>query len=269
MSPTTATQTTLVRLRQLQWRSLLFWSAAPLVSFLVMVIFRKQIYLDVRQLMTLLHGGDLKSKQNTAKLARFKKVLFESIKDLKSHDAQLRKEGKLLIAELNPSNGSNFEYYPRGSKVIAVEAEPVFEKVFAARQHEFPFANIKIERFLHARPEALEGIEDGSIDVVVGTLVCCSVDDLAVTMREIKRVLATGGRYYFLEHEQYQDPSWGYSIQKAVNPIWRACNDGCNVSRRVGEVIEYVGFRCVAMKKYHPAEIPYLMRPLIVGYATK
>ncbi|XP_022695064.1 methyltransferase-like protein 7A isoform X2 [Varroa jacobsoni] len=228
-----------------------------------------EVRLGVRQIMALLYGEDLKSKQNTTKLARFKKVLFENLKDLKSHDAQLRKDGRLYIVELNPSTGSNFEFYPRGSKVVIVETELMFEQLYKKKQHEFPFSHIKVERFIQGRPESLKDLPDASVDVVVATLVCCSVENLAVSMREIKRVLAKGGRYYFLEHEQYQDPSWGYSIQKAVNPIWKMCNDGCNVSRRIGEVIEYVGFHSVTMKKYHPAEIPFLMRPLVVGFATK
>ena len=41
------------------------------------------------------------------------------------------------------------------------------------------------------------------------------------------------------------------------------------LSRQVSEVIEYVGFRATNVKKYFPAEIPFLIRPLIVGYATK
>lgn len=55
--------------------------------------------------MALLYGEDLKSKQNTTKLARFKKVLFENLKDLKSHDAQLRKDGeRRFLVETAPNS---------------------------------------------------------------------------------------------------------------------------------------------------------------------
>ena len=43
-------------------------------------------------------------------------------------------------------------------------------------------------------------IEDGSIDVVLSTLVLCSVADSQVVDRDIHRVLKPGGRFVFLEH---------------------------------------------------------------------
>lgn len=94
-----------------------------------------------------------------------------------------------------PGTSSNIEYFPKGSKVIAVEPEPVFEKLFSERKHEVSFSHVKLERFVHAYPESLEGLPDNSVDVVVATLVCCSVDRLDFTMREIKRVLARVSRY--------------------------------------------------------------------------
>lgn len=174
--------------------------------------------------MAIVHGEDLKSKQSVTKLARFKKVLFESLKDHESAIPELRKEGeqvtgrganamrkksenitcpdrnkfslwnfrfpgKLLIAELMPNTSSNIEYFPRGSRVIAVEPEPIFEKIYNERKHEISFNHVKLDRFVNARPESLEGIADNSVDVVVATLVCCSVERLDFTMREIKRVL--------------------------------------------------------------------------------
>ncbi|XP_003740754.2 methyltransferase-like protein 7A [Galendromus occidentalis] len=259
-------KTALSQVKFLQKRPALLWTA-PLIGFVAAIILRKQVRLGGRQILSLLHGENLKTKQNAQKLARFKKVLFEDIREVVSSDPKLRSEGKIRILELSPGTGTNVEFYPRGSKLISYENDGVFEKYYQEHRHEFP--HVQVEKFLKGSPENMSELEDESVDVIIGTLVCCSVEDIALTMREIKRVLAKGGKYYFVEHEQYPDKSWGYSIQKAVNPLWRVCNDGCNVSRRVSEVIEYVGFRAVNQKRYLPAEIPFLIRPLIVGYAVK
>ena len=42
-------------------------------------------------------------------------------------------------------------------------------------------------------------IEDASMDVVIGTLVMCSVLDVELAMQQVKRVLKPGGRYIFIE----------------------------------------------------------------------
>ena len=47
--------------------------------------------------MNLLYGENLKTKQNAQKLARFKKVLFEDIKEVVSSDPKLRAEGRFEI----------------------------------------------------------------------------------------------------------------------------------------------------------------------------
>jgi len=44
------------------------------------------------------------------------------------------------------------------------------------------------------------GVADNSIDVVVMTLVLCTVEDQTKTLLEVQRVLKPGGKMFYMEH---------------------------------------------------------------------
>ena len=55
-----------------------------------------------------------------------------------------------------------------------------------------------MERFVVGMAEDMKDIADGSIDVVVSTLVLCSVRSIEKTMKEIQRVLVPVDIYDYL-----------------------------------------------------------------------
>lgn len=84
--------------------------------------------------------------------------------------------------------GGNFEFFPPNSRLTVVEPNAFFEPMFYERQSKFP--SLKMERFVLAKAEDMKDIEDGSIDIVVSTLVLCSVESVEKTLSEVERVLA-------------------------------------------------------------------------------
>lgn len=72
--------------------------------------------------------------------------------------------------------------------MTVIEPNAFFEPMFFERQGKYPA--LKMERFVVAKAEDMKDIEDNSIDVVVSTLVLCSVDSVEQTLKEVHRIIA-------------------------------------------------------------------------------
>ena len=86
------------------------------------------------------------------------------------------------------SIGANFEFFPPNSKLTVVEPNAFFEPFFYQNQSKYP--TVKMEKFVLGKAEDMKGVADNSIDVVVSTLVLCSVENVKQTLKEVQRVLA-------------------------------------------------------------------------------
>ncbi len=117
-----------------------------------------------------------------------KRQHFDSMKNHQSADPELRKKGALRVLEIGPGPGYNFEFYPKNCELTVVEVNGHFRDQFFAKQVDHP--QIKLDRFIVGFAEDMKGIPDNSIDIVVSTMVLCSVRDVDKALKEIKRVLA-------------------------------------------------------------------------------
>ena len=85
--------------------------------------------------------------------------------------------------------GTNLEFYPTGSRLHCVDPNQSFE-VFFRRECVQRAAHLHPEiRFVVERGESMPSVADQSVDVVVSTLVMCSVTHLDQMLREVRRVL--------------------------------------------------------------------------------
>ncbi|XP_070927819.1 thiol S-methyltransferase TMT1A isoform X3 [Macaca nemestrina] len=95
--------------------------------------------------------------------------------------------GKLSLLEVGCGTGANFRFYPPGCRVTCIDPNPNFEKFLiksiAENRH------LQFERFVIAAGENMHQVADGSVDVVVCTLVLCSVKNQEQILREVCRVL--------------------------------------------------------------------------------
>ena len=117
-----------------------------------------------------------------------KRKHFDSMKSHVSADPELKKKGVIRILEIGAASGYNFEFYPAGSELTVVEVNPFFEKQFFEKQKEHP--HIVMKRFVVGFAESMKDVEDNSIDIVVSTMVLCSVRSIEGALNEILRVLA-------------------------------------------------------------------------------
>ena len=168
------------------------------------------------------------------------------------------------LVEIGPGTGANFRHYPRGTRVIAIEPNPCMHERLKRRA-----AKHGIELDLRGlRGEALD-LPDASADLVVGTLVLCTVDDPERVLAEVRRVLRPGGRFVFVEHIAAEAGSGLRRVQEAVHGAWHWCFEGCNTQRETDRLIEAAGFREVRMEHYR-LRSPFLpVNPQIAGVAVK
>lgn len=72
---------------------------------------------------------------------------------------------------------------------------------------------------------------DRTFDAVICSAVLCSVADQNAALRELRRVLRPGGSLVFFEHVGSAQGTWSRRVQRAIAPLSRAFDHGCDPSR--------------------------------------
>jgi len=82
---------------------------------------------------------------------------------------------------------------------------------------------------------------DSFFDTVVCTFTLCSVQDPALVLSEIRRILRPQGRALFLEHGRAPDVGvarW----QDRIEPVWKRMAGGCHLTRPISDAVSKAGF---------------------------
>ncbi|TVU28494.1 hypothetical protein EJB05_20013, partial [Eragrostis curvula] len=196
-------------------------------------------------------------KSYEAEIAGYKAKLF----------SQLMATGKNIL-ELGVGTGPNFKYYAssNGVNIIGVDPNKHMEDYArtAAVSAGLPLSNFTFKRGV---AESLPA-EDNSMDVVIGTLVLCSVSNIEMALKEINRVLKPGGLYLFIEHVAAPDDSFLRFVQGALDPLQQFVADGCHLTRKTGENIRDVGFSNLTLDSVRLSNA-YIISPHVYGVACK
>ncbi len=144
------------------------------------------------------------------------------------------------VVELGPGPGPNLPLLPAGIRWIGIEPNGFMHGTLAARMREHG-----ISGEIRGAGAAATGLPDGSVDVVISTLVLCTVPDPKAALREVLRILKPGGRFLFSEHVAAEPGSWLRLAQKLVRPFWILCGDGCRPDRDTLGAIREAGFASV------------------------
>jgi ubiquinone/menaquinone biosynthesis C-methylase UbiE len=112
-------------------------------------------------------------------------------------------------------------------------------------------------------------VADGSFDFAVSTLVCCSVDDLHASLREIRRILRPGGSLVFLEHVAAEPGTSRRRWQNWLTPLWRKIAGNCHLNRETERAIVDCGFEITQITRESMRKAPPFVRPTIRGIAIK
>ncbi|MCV7125058.1 class I SAM-dependent methyltransferase [Mycobacterium lacus] len=168
--------------------------------------------------------------------------------------------GRLLMVGLGP--GTDLKFVPPAvTSVAAVEPVAAFRRMASrlARRH-----GVAVD-IVDGTGESIP-FPDNSFDSVHIGLVLCSVDDVAATLGEIRRVLVPGGRLVVLEHVRGEGAMGRF--QDVVAKPWSWLASGCHPNRRTIDAIAAAGFDTSGLRSIPRTLVPPPCTPHLQGIAT-
>ena len=142
------------------------------------------------------------------------------------------------VLEVGIGSGLNLPFYGPGVRhLYALEPSPELRRMAGRRTGEAGFGVEFLDRSAEEIP-----LERASVDTVVTTWTLCTIPDAARALAEMKRVLKPGGTLLFVEHGLAPDArvqKW----QHRLNPLWNRIGGGCNLDRKIDDLIARSGFR--------------------------
>ena len=170
------------------------------------------------------------------------------------------------VLEIGAGTGANLACYgPDVRRLVLAEPEPRMRArlearlAAAGRNGHAEVADAAAEKLPFA---------DGTFDVVVATLVLCSVADPRAALAEIHRVLRPGGCFVFLEHVAAGDAArlrW----QHRVEPVWKRLADNCHLTRQTEQLIVQAGFGIEDITRESMRKAMPVARPTVRGVARR
>ena len=155
-------------------------------------------------------------------------------------------QGRVL--EIGLGTGLNLPFYDTGrvSELVGVEPSLTMHHLAMKRSRA---AGIPVE-LVGIGAERLP-LADHVFDTVVSTYTLCTIPDPVLALREVRRVLAPGGRLLFSEHGRAPDESvrkW----QTRIQPVWGKFSGGCHLGRDIPAILKEAGFDAQVQSMYIP-----------------
>lgn len=170
------------------------------------------------------------------------------------------------VLEIGAGTGANLACYgPDVRRLVLAEPEPRMRAQLQARVD--ATARTLRAEVVDTPGEGL-GQPDQAFDVVVGTLVLCSVTDPRAALAEVRRVLRPGGRFVFLEHVASDDATrrrW----QQRIEPVWKRLADNCHLTRPTEQLIVDAGFNLEWTRRESMRKAMPVIRPTVRGVARR
>jgi len=151
------------------------------------------------------------------------------------------------ILELGVGTGANMPYYPKASKVTAIDLS---EQMLKRAKRRAEKAGISVDlRLMDAENLTFPA---NSFDLAVTTFVFCSVPDPVQGLRELGRVVVPEGDIWLMEHVRVDKPIIG-PLMDMLNPLVVRLM-GAHINRQTVENVKRAGLQIV--------NVEYLMGPL-------
>ncbi len=145
------------------------------------------------------------------------------------------------VLEVGAGTGANLRYY-NWSKVDSLEITDPDHFMLAHLRQKLDALPPEVRTRVHAQEVPAEQLpfDDASFDVVVVTLVLCTVLDPARSIAELYRVLKPGGELRIFEHVRAQG-FWA-TLQRWVQPVYGWLAGNCRLDRATEQALRDGGF---------------------------
>lgn len=141
------------------------------------------------------------------------------------------------VLEVGAGSGLNLPFYSSGvNRLFALEPS---EELLRMARKKAEAVSFPVE-FLRDSSEEIP-VDDRSFDTIVTTWTLCTIPDPIKALSEMRRVLKPGGMLLFAEHGLAPEAgvrAW----QERLNPLWRKFTGGCNLNRKLDDLIRLAGF---------------------------
>jgi ubiquinone/menaquinone biosynthesis C-methylase UbiE len=171
------------------------------------------------------------------------------------------------VLELGAGTGHNLEHYTDAvAELVMTEPDPHMARRLRERLAAEPGA-ARNSTVVEASAEDLP-FDDDSFDVVVATLVFCTVPDPLRALEEARRILVEGGELLYLEHVRSSRPGLARWQDRLERP-WGFVAAGCHPNRDTGQLLADAGFWIDSLENKKLPKAPPLVRPVIRGVARR
>jgi len=221
--------------------------------------------------------GSSDAEQKLWSDARFAELMRNGMRDYEKQIVPVKEQlfsGGVLsgkkVVEVGMGTGPSLSYYARAdvASVVGVEPNLAMHQVQECWRTMAPLpqqdsnleltvARAEAERCgvanrLQIVPGFAESLplDDECADVIVATMLMCSVKDMKKTMGEFHRVLKPGGKYIFIEHIAAPHGSALSALQTVFDPLQVATACGCHLNRNPLEPIKEAGFLSVSAQHF-------------------
>ena len=151
------------------------------------------------------------------------------------------------VLEIGIGSGLNLPFYSSEvNRVYGVDPSLELQRMARERAAGRP-VDVK---FLSQSAEDPIPLPNESVDTIVMTWTLCSIANPAKELEQMKQVLKPGGHLIFVEHGRAPDrgvAAW----QDRLNPTWKRIGGGCNLNRKVDELITEAGFHISDLKTFY------------------
>lgn len=200
----------------------------------------------------------------------YRDVIFPRLLDLAMSQRRLMEWRRTALAEaagevleIGFGTGLNLACYPVGVERLTVvdPARHLPAKVEKRiREVDFP-----VERaYLDA---ARLPFDDARFDTVVSTWTLCTIPGVEQALREVRRVLAPGARFLFLEHGRSADERVARR-QDRWNRVQQVIACGCHLNRPIDRLIESAGLSLARLERFTMPGTPATLAAHYIGVAT-